>query len=110
MNNEIDVRLSNIISNPSLIVQDDLIINFDDMTLAQVKDAKSRLCESVRLAIADCIDRFYRQYDCGAVGISVETDEIPPIETVCGQIIVPKRYEYIVNVTFSKEYDEHTQD
>lgn len=76
--------------------------HIEDMTLGEIKEAKSRLGSKIIKAIHNEVSAFRMTYDCGDIDIRV-TSTIREVKTEQGEAILPARVEYNVDIHFSEE-------
>lgn len=75
-------------------------IRIEDMTLGEIKAAKTRLEDRIGEAICVAIEDFQRTYDLGYVDLSVETD-IRRFRDMNGVEVADPTIKYNVNVKFT---------
>lgn len=77
-------------------------IKLGDMTLRQIGELKCYIANDIRKAIYNIVEQYHRQYDCGDIDLSLDTD-IREVMTECGEKFAPSQVNYNVRIKFSKE-------
>ena len=77
-------------------------IRIEDMTLGEIKKLKAGLEHEIIKVIHEKVSAFRNVYDCGDIGVCVNTD-ILEAKTGHGEFIVPSHVQYYATVHFSKE-------